>query len=440
VHLRQVTIEQVEVELSPGFSDHGRGQMRGIANGEGLTIQGWVLGNSSLPLTVELSEGSGGTIVESPIDQPRDDIAEAFSDTPGASHCGFGVTLSPSGSGAGLVQVRVLFEDGSSAEFGTLGCEVDGGEMEAAAVEWSLATTNDESQKVLFGKEGWLFLRRDTNDILGQHTGRVTLEPEQRETWRRVLEARMGESDRLGATWFCVVAPDKESVYPEYLPEEIVPVARRPIHEFLDLAEEIGAPVSYPLDRLVGAKGEAELYPRTDTHWNYRGSYLAYREFCDDVLARGVDLDVIEEDDVAWVDDLTEGDLGGKIHPEPLVGPTIRPALRRNEARLVADNGVSNHGHVECFEKPGSGQRCVMFGESFALFLLPFLKETFQRLVFVHTSMFVSGILEHEQPDVVLSLPLERFLIRVPNDENALEELQATARRKGGDLPWPAPS
>ncbi len=435
-----MTIDQVEVELSPDFSNHGRGQMRGLTDAAGLTIQGWVLGHRSLPLTVELCDRLGRTIVESPIDQPRDDIGEAFPDVPGASHCGFGVTLSPSASGRGRIHVNALFEDGSSALFGTVGCEVEGEEAEGAEVEWAVATANDESQKVLFGTEGWLYLRRDTNDILGQHTGRVTLEPEQRAAWREVLEGRMRESERLGLTWSCVVAPDKESVYPEYLPKEIVPVARRPIHEFLGLAEEIGAPVSYPLDRLLSAKGEYELYPRTDTHWNYRGAYVAYREFCDDLLARGVDLDVVEEDEVEWIDDVTEGDLGVKVHPEPIVGPTIRPSLRRNRARSAADNGVSNHGHVESFEQPGDGPRCVLFGESFALFLLPFLKETFQRLVFVHTSMFVSEILEHERPDVVLSLPLERFLIRVPKDENALDELRATARRKGGDLPWPAPS
>jgi alginate O-acetyltransferase complex protein AlgJ len=435
-----VTIERVEVELSPGFSDHGRGQMRGLTDVEGLTVQGWVLGHSSLPLTVELSDRLGRTIVESPIDQPREDIAEAFPDVPGASHCGFVVNISPRAPGSGRVGVRVAFEDGSSVEFGSLDCELTGEGTGSGDAAWSVVTTNNESQKVLFGQEGWLYLRRDTNDILGQHTGRVTLGPEERAGWREVLEARMRESERLGVTWSCVVAPDKESVYPEYLPEEISPVARRPIHEFLDLAAGIGAPVSYPLERLLSAKDECELYPRTDTHWNYRGAYHAYREFCEVALARGVALDLLEEDDVEWIDDVTEGDLGSKIHPDPIVGPTIRPSLRQNRARAVADNGVVNHGHVECFEQPGGGPSCVMFGESFALFLLPFLKETFRRLVFVHTSMFVSEILEHERPDVVLSLPLERFLIRVPNDEHALDELRATARRKGGDLPWPAPS
>jgi hypothetical protein len=52
--------------------------------------------------------------------------------------------------------------------------------------------------------------------------------------------------------------------------------------------------------------------------------------------------------------------------------------------------------------------------------------------------MFVTETLEQERPDVILSLPTERFLIRVPDDANALAELRATTLRKGGELPWPA--
>src|ERR1700753_2838649 len=108
------------------------------------------------------------------------------------------------------------------------------------------------------------------------------------------------------------------------------------------------------------------------------------------------------------------------------------------QASLIYDNEVNNHGRVKIFERPDSrAPTCVVFGESFAEALLLFLRESFSRLVFVHTSMFVDEILEQEQPDVVLSIPIERFLVRVPDDEDALMKLGATARAKHGELPWP---
>jgi alginate O-acetyltransferase complex protein AlgJ len=439
--LRTATIEQVEVEHSSDFSRHGRGMVRGFVADGKLTIQGWILGNEdSRPVGVHLSDQVGNPIAEVPVDQPRPDIGEAFPEVPGASTCGIRVTLRPAGGGAGQIHVGVEFDDDQIVELATVGCEVDGeAGSDNGSPSWSpISAADRESEKVAFGRQGWLYLRRDSNDILGQQTGRVKFDSAQLAEWRRVLENRVAASKRLGVTWSCLVAADKESVYPEYLPEGIIPAARRPVHEFLDLAGEVGAPVGYALDRLLPAKRECELYARTDTHWNYRGAYIAYRALCDDLLRQGVDLDIVEEQEVEWIDAMVEGDLGSKVLPEPQVGPTIRVGLKRPaRGYLVADNEVSNHGRVVSFEQAERGRTCVIFGESFANHLLPFLKETFERVVFVHTSMFVTEIIEREQAHVVLSLPLERFLIRVPDDANAFDELRATARQKGGDLPWP---
>jgi alginate O-acetyltransferase complex protein AlgJ len=232
------------------------------------------------------------------------------------------------------------------------------------------------------------------------------------------------------------VAPDKESVYPEHLPAEIVPAQRRPVHEFLEIVEEAGAPVAYALEWLERAKGGPELYAKTDTHWNYRGSYVAYRGFCDLLLRQGLDLDVLGEDRLRWRDEEHEGDLGGKVLPKPTPGVMTEVEVLEPRARLTFDSGVVNHGWVVRFEQAATGRTCVFFGESFAYFLLPYLKETFERLVFVHTSMFIPEIVEWEGADVVLSLPLERFLIRPPDDEDAFAKLRQTVARKGARLPW----
>jgi hypothetical protein len=434
------TIDQVEVEHNPGFGDRGRGQIRGIVDGGLLTIQGWVIGNCSLPVKIELIDETGVHVGEVPIDQRRDDIAEAFPGVPGSSSAGFRGTVRPAGRGAGDLRVLVDFDEGEAVEFAVLRCQILAEDSATSPVEepgrWSLVTIDREAEKVFVGKEGWLYLRRDTNDILGQQTGRVRLSDEQLLGWRSVLLKRRDESRRLGARWSCLVAPDKESVYPEFLPDPISPVARRPVHEFLDVAASVGAPVGYALEPLLQAKADFDVYSRTDTHWNFRGAYLAYRAFCADLARQGVELEALGEDDLEWVDAEIEGDLGSKVRPEPMRGPTIRVGISHPRGRLCFDNEVKNHGRVMCFEREGDGLTCVLFGESFANYLLPFLKETFSRLVFVHTSMFIPRILELERADVALSLPLERFLVRVPDDANAFAELEATTLRKGGGLPW----
>jgi hypothetical protein len=285
--------------------------------------------------------------------------------------------------------------------------------------------------KVLRGKDGWLFLRDDTNDVLGQHTGLVQMGPERLASWERVLAGRVATMQELGLPWVVQVAPDKEGVYPDLLPPEIVPAPRRPVHDFLDVAARVGAPVHYPLEQLrAKARGGRPVYYVTDTHWNQLGAYVAYREICNELASRGVAVPTLAEEDVEWVTVETEGDLGEKLKP-PETGPTILARLRNHTSTLVADNGIANHGRVMVFEAPGSdAPTCVAFGESFGNHLLLFLKESFSRLVYVHTSTLDRVRLQEERPDAVVSMPLERFLIDVPDDTDAHAKLEATARRK----------
>ena len=95
------------------------------------------------------------------------------------------------------------------------------------------------------------------------------------------------------------------------------------------------------------------------------------------------------------------------------------------------DNRVLNHGRVIVLERAdGVGPSAVVFGESFTLHLLVFLKESFRRVVFVHTSTMARPILEREAPDVVLSYPTERFLLQVPSDDAAMAQIAESARIK----------
>ena len=216
------------------------------------------------------------------------------------------------------------------------------------------------------GRNGWLFLQNDANDIVGQHTGRVRLNRGQLQAWKRVLQERRNLMERLGTTWVCQIVPDKESVYPEHLPPEIVPSPTRPVHQLQELAEEARIPMTYPLAELQAGKTRGLLYEVTGSHWNQRGAYVAYRALSREIANRGVLLEVVEERDIEWVQGRT-GDLGAKLDP-PVAGRTTWATLRRHSSRLVFDNGIPNHGRVLVFERVGArGPKCVAFGESFVL-------------------------------------------------------------------------
>jgi alginate O-acetyltransferase complex protein AlgJ len=452
-------MDVLSVTPSDEIGSVARGQVSAISDDRGLTLRGWVVGDVDPATEIEIADRAGRVIARAPVKMPRPDLRRVIKDPSAMATAGFQVVLEVEGTGADTLLIRVVTTSSPFPLMASIHVKTAvprptrrprfrpfrmllrrrkvSWSVVRTGLTWSVLSLSGENEKVLLGRADWLFLQGDTNDVIGQHTGRVVLGNERRQAWGRTLTLRRSAAEDRGVIWLCIVIPDKESVYAEYLPVEIDPSARRPVHDFLEVAEQSRAPVVYALSSLEEQKRDRELYPKTDTHWNHRGAYVAYRTICDELLGRGVKLDILEEDSMSWSEECVAGDLGSKMHPGPVLSITSRAHLKSPRAKLVHDNGIQNHGRVWIYERSDyDGATCVVFGESFVENLLPFLKETFRRLVVVHTSLFVSEIVDRERADVVLSFPLERFLIRVPDDDDAFRQLSEMAGSKGGELPW----
>ena len=432
-------IEIRELVRSSEIDKDGRGNLAAFVDGRGLTIHGWTFGNERRATDVELVSEEGEILAAAPICLDRPDVVAAIGDLPGAGSSGFMITVEPARSGVSRLGLRVIFEDGEAVPLGAVEVGVALGEG-ADGIEDGLSWLSFDNaamrRKVLTGRDGWLFLQGDTNDAIGQHTGRIRFSDEAKTTLLALFENRRQVVAAANAAWVTAVAPDKEVIYAEHLPEGIALAERRPIDDVLDIAEKAEAPFVYLLDPLRAAKSKGELYMRTDTHWNHRGAFIAYEAICNELVAQGVELKPVSEEQLVWKEVSVLGDLGEKLYPHPLESTDVR-ALLKSQAQHVYDNEIRNHGRVVIYEQElESGPTCVVFGESFAQKVVFFLKESFQRLVFVHTSMLIEEVLEMEKPDAVVGLPVERFLIDVPDDTEALARLTETARSKGGELPW----
>jgi len=348
-------------------------------------------------------------------------------------------TFRPRRPGRSSLEARVRFADGSEAALGVVDAEADESAEPAAedGAVWEYSQSPEGLARVLVGRGGWLFLRGDSNDSAGQHEGRVGFDDGASEELEGLLRRRAEAARGAGAIWLTAVVPDKEILYREQLPAASMPVARRPVHDFLALADRAGAPVTYLLEDLEAEKAAGDLYMRVDTHWNHRGAYVASLAICRELERLGLSVAPVEKESIEWLAVPFRGDLGGKL-PRAQPGVNLQARLSRSWSRRIYDNEVRNHGRVMVHEQDRKRRpSCLVFGESFAETLLYFLKESFGRVVFAHTSMFIEELVELEQPDVVLSLPIERFLIRVPSDEDALSRFAETARGKGGEVPWP---
>jgi hypothetical protein len=130
------------------------------------------------------------------------------------------------------------------------------------------------------GKNDWLFF--DNENSLLDAAGKAVLDQNLidhgvevfAENWRKMRAEKIN--------YLLVIAADKSTVYPEFLPNYIKPSAEgtHRIDKFLSalLKKYPDFPVLDLRLILKKAKEKEILYHQTDTHWNRRGGHYAYVE------------------------------------------------------------------------------------------------------------------------------------------------------------------
>jgi alginate O-acetyltransferase complex protein AlgJ len=287
--------------------------------------------------------------------------------------------------------------------------------------------------KVVIGKDGWLFLGNDTNQVLSQHVGDIRFTEPQLRQWRFLLETRIAWLARRNVDHLFLVAPNPHSVYTEMLPDGYGDGASRPVLQLLDHLDSSGsyAEVMYPVQELRAAKPRP-VYSKVETHWTELGAFVAYQSLMPRVV-RTAPTRVLTEADLTIHEITWSGDLGVKLDP-PVIGTSPWLNVQEPRARLVSDNRIFNHGRridYECEAAPDL--RCLVYGDSFSVRLLPLLAESFRTLVFAHIATLDYTLVETVSPDVVICVMNERFLTSVPDDLTGptLQEFEAGKRAAG---------
>jgi alginate O-acetyltransferase complex protein AlgJ len=284
--------------------------------------------------------------------------------------------------------------------------------------------------KVVEGRDEWLFLANDQNDVIAQMRGDRTLSAEELDAWRTTIERRI---TKLAVPYLFLVSPDSHAIYPEKLPEGIAVSEHRPIHQLMSHLDTVpGARVVYFGDDLVRAKSRGEVCFPVDSHWSEFGAFIAYGRIMEEV-GSWLPVRRLSSEDIAFQTLQLSGDLGAKIVPLR-IAPHKIAHIRYPSSRLIFDNCVENIGSVlvtRCPDAPDA--TCLLFGDSFSYGLMKFLSESFRRVVFAHLPAVDFDLVRRENPDVVMSLVVERHLVGHPDDESypPVQEHERAKRRDG---------
>jgi hypothetical protein len=285
-------------------------------------------------------------------------------------------------------------------------------------VAWLNSAPNE---RILLGREGWLYLNKSD---LGIESTRVAapFTPQDLERWRQVLERRRDVLGQRGITYLFTVAPDKSTIYPEYLPPSVTrlnPQSRlEQLLEYLRRHSDVTAVDLRP--PLLAAKRERPVYYQTDTHWNKWGAYVAYREIMAALPRRYPGLEAkpasrfsIERLAKKISGDLADmGGLGGYLREDDILLTPRSPGISRT---VSSQSGRSGEIESCATESPDpDAPRLVMLHDSFGDNLQPLLAEHFRRATFFRTPKVSLQVLDREKPDLVIQQIVERSLVNAP--------------------------
>jgi len=276
--------------------------------------------------------------------------------------------------------------------------------------------------RVLEGQAGWYYW---VPDVLNDYRGIGSFTSDELEKLNSELKRRGQWCENRDILYAVVVVPNKMSVYPEHLPEN---VTRLNSQTRLDQLNEIAAKQSsYQLidlrEALISQKKKGRLYHKTDTHWNELGSYYGYLGIISALQHSFPEMKAVPLDDYHIDSTLTSGqELAKSLGIEDLISEQeINTHTRREYWQKGVKKGYQppeDFAYSDQYEEVfltnnNSLPSLFVTRDSYANALVDFLPRNFNRTVMIWDKWEYAlneELIEKEKPNVVITLLIERHL------------------------------
>lgn len=144
----------------------------------------------------------------------------------------------------------------------------------------------------LYGRDDWLFYTGDKSVEAYQGLDNPTDEYIQLEY--TVFKQLHDVCKSKGINLIYNICPNKEQIYPEYMPSIKVYNEYKKCEILRDFFNKTEINYYYMIDELLEAKKDGLVYFKQDTHWNYRGAFIGYKNLMES-LGREVEDPQINE-------------------------------------------------------------------------------------------------------------------------------------------------
>lgn len=277
---------------------------------------------------------------------------------------------------------------------------------------------------VEIGKEGWLFY--STDKIKKVYQGIDLFSVGELDEIKHKLELKQKFLLKKGISFYLMIPPLKHSVYPEYLPTSLqvqqVYSKRDQVIEYLKNNSNIK--LIDPFERLVELKEEGLIYYKTDTHWNQKGGFAAYKLLVDRIRKDYTTIRPTYSLKDYTIDKREDFD-GDLINLLNFKGIFSREALFMEPDfevpyELMNDKNImGTEILVERYKVKSEPElpKLLMYRDSYSSYMNLHISNHFSESVFVWDRNLNIERINQEKPDIIVLEMMERFVNHLKEDE-----------------------
>jgi hypothetical protein len=279
------------------------------------------------------------------------------------------------------------------------------------------------SPYVVIGKDGWLYPA--DWDVFKDYQGMLHLTNEELEGFIKEQNMKAEWLNKKGIRYLLFYAPNKQSIYPEYLPENIK--VSRGITKYEQLLSYTNNDLSYMLDihtTLRNSKGNQNLYYKTDLHWNMYGAYIAFRHVMDKIQQWYPNEQFKTEFSVI---NSQEEQKGGDLANILTMSDTLtekRPFIEKYDRCAKIDKLYKLNFQLHNFDRnvydaplqsscSSANLKALIFGDSFSGFIYDLFTENFRQTIYLRSKYdqdHIEQLIDFFHPDIVIEEIAEHYL------------------------------
>ncbi len=272
------------------------------------------------------------------------------------------------------------------------------------------------SEQVVIGKDEWLFYTGGGE--IDDFRGITKFDKEQLRRWTSSLRLKRDWLKSQGIRYLYVIAPNKSTIYPEYLPPQFGRLREESgMDDFMGYVKKhTDLQVVDLRQRLLEEKRKQLLYLRTDTHWNNYGAFVGYTEMIRPITEWfPVVTPLTLKDMKITIEKTGSGDLadmmGGR---EFLSDENYRFVPKEPFNAIRLDNPRSTRDPFTMKKSDKALPRALIFRDSFFIAMVPFAAESFSTSRFIwarwDSGTPMEDLIAQYKPDVVIEEIVERSI------------------------------